>query len=109
MTETGLIQFRGMPLFQRVKMKAPGTNLNNLQDIACFFYIVQGNYEAVESNEKFQITAKEALLKKCGNYIARYFGSEQSNECEAVAVYLYPDLLKELYKNKLPEFLKQSD
>jgi len=109
MTETGLIQFRGMPLFQRAKMLAPGTKLNNLQDIACFFYIVQGNYEAVESNGKFRITAKEALLKKCGNYIARFFGSEQSNECEAVAVYLYPDLLQELYKNKLPEFLKQSD
>lgn len=109
MTETGLIQFRGMPLFQRAKMNAPASRLNNLQDIACFFYIVQGNYEAVEANGKYRISAKEALLKKCGNYIARFFGTKQSDECEAVAVYLYPDLLKEIYKDELPEFLKQSD
>jgi len=104
--DEGFIMFRGMPLFQRARSTTPSGRLNNLQDLACFFYIVEGNYEAIESNGAYRVGAKEALIKKCGNYVAHFYGSGTAQECEAVAIYLYPDLLHEIYKDEVPSFLK---
>lgn len=105
--DEGFIMFKGMPLFQRARSTTPSGRLNNLQDLACFFYIVEGNYEAIESNGAFRVGTKEALIKKCGNYVAHFYGTETKQECEAVAIYLYPDLLHEIYKDELPSFLNE--
>jgi hypothetical protein len=56
------ITFKGMPLFQRATMSTPSQQQGNLQDIACFFYFVDVNYEAIESNEAFKVGSKEALI-----------------------------------------------
>ena len=48
---------------------------------------------------------KEAIIKQCGNYVQMYIADEPDAEVEAVAVYLYPELLKEIYKNEVPSFL----
>ena len=79
-----------------------------MQDMACFFYIVQGKYEAVESHGSYRISEKEALLKRCGNYVSHYTNSENSEACEAVAIYFFPDILHEIYKNEVPSFLQKA-
>lgn len=78
----------------------------DMKDLACFFYIVNGEYEAVEANGVYSIGSKEALIKKCGRYLGHFMQTEKHQTCEAVAVYLYPDVLKEAYKNQVPAFLK---
>ncbi len=103
------IFFRGVPLFQRAVMDAPSSMQGNLQDIACFFYVVDGVYESIESNGAFRIGAKEALIKKCGNYVSHFIGTETVDSCEAVAVYLYPDVLHEIYQHAPPRFLDQTE
>ena len=44
-------------------------------------------------------------MKNCGNYVQKYNAEEGSDECEAVAVYLYPELLQTIYRNEVPSFL----
>ena len=100
------ITYKGLPLFQRAKMNAPATQQSELQDLACFFYIVNGTLEAVESHGSYRMSSKEALLKRCGNYVSHFQKSDTGEDCEAVAIYFFPDVLHEIYKNEIPAFLK---
>lgn len=94
-----------MPLFQKAKFASGLTMQGELKDFACFFYLVQGTMLSYDSRGKHQTTVKNAILKNCGRYIQEFVSIEKETECEAVAVYLYPDLLKEIYKDEVPSFL----
>ncbi|MBD80488.1 MAG: hypothetical protein CL840_16345 [Crocinitomicaceae bacterium] len=102
------IFFRGMPLFETATVKPPAKRLANMQNLACFFYILEGNYQISESNGAFRVGKREALIKKCGNYTAHFIKGENDEDVKAVAVYLYPDLLHEIYKNEVPAFLGET-
>jgi len=95
-----------MPLFQKARFKSPFLMQGELKEFACFFYMTEGSMHSFDARGIHSINPKEALLKQCGNYVQRYISDKDSNECEAIAVYLYPELLKEIYKNELPSFLK---
>jgi hypothetical protein len=47
----------------------------------------------------------EAIIKNCGNYVQHFLPSDTAEVFEAVVVYLYPDSLREIYKDKIPSFL----
>ena len=96
------ITYKGLPLFERATMQTPARLNNDLKDVACFFYMVKGTYEAVEAHGSYQMSEKEALIKRCGRYVAHFFESAKSKNCEAVAIYLFPDVLHEIYKNEVP-------
>ncbi len=106
LTAQDVIEFKGAPLFERAKITPPLKHPAQFNDLACFFYMVEGEYEAIESHGAFRIGKKEALIKKCGNYISEFINTKDGKECQAVAVYLYPDLFREIYKNEIPSFLK---
>jgi AraC-like DNA-binding protein len=44
------------------------------------------------------------MLKNCGNYVQEYVAEPNDDQCEAIAVYLYPDLLRTIYKDEVPNF-----
>lgn len=107
MVDSKIIEFKGMPLFQRAKFKPPFIMQGEIRDFACFFYMVEGNLISYDARGVHTISDKEAIMKNCGNYIQEYISAEGRDECEAIAVYLYPELLKEIYKDEVPSFLKE--
>lgn len=42
---------------------------------------------------------------KCGNYFNHWHVNKDNAKNEAIAIHLYPDLIRHIYKNKLPDFL----
>lgn len=102
-----IISFKEMPLFQKARFKAPFDLEGEIQDFACFFYMVEGSMLSFDSRGVNQLREKEAVIKNCNNYVQRYLQPEASDECEAIAVYLYPDLLRHIYKDEVPSFLKK--
>ncbi len=102
-----IIQFKGLPLFQKTRFQTPVTMLGTLENVACFFYVVEGAMKSVDPRGKHQISENEGLAKNCGNYIQTFLSSGTSKTCEAIAVYLHKDTLKEIYKDELPYFLKK--
>lgn len=102
------IEYNGKPLFQRIAFKAPYSFSAKIEEYSCFLYVAEGNYEVIESNGSFQISNKEALLKKCGNYISRCTGFEDSNEIEVIAVYFHPTVIQKTYKALSGNFLDSS-
>ncbi len=94
-----------MPLFQKARFKAPFIMEGEIKDFACFFYMIQGSMMSYDARGMHTITVKEAILKNCGQYVQKYIGANESEECEAIAVFLYPELLKEIYKDQVPSYL----
>ncbi|MGL1886122.1 MAG: helix-turn-helix transcriptional regulator [Reichenbachiella sp.] len=106
--EQDIIKLGDRPLYERAKMPAPFQMQASFSDMACFFYIIEGNYETVESHGTYVIGAKEGLVKSCSNYLSRGLQSS-NNTLEAIAVYLYPEVLREIFDNDFPRILKQSE
>lgn len=103
------IRYKDKPLFQRAEFSLPVRYKSNLQDFSCFFYISKGSYEIVEANGMFKVGEKEALIKKCGNYISHFPASEGPvNKAEAIAIYFHTDIIKSIYSNEIVEFLSNS-
>ncbi len=98
-----------MPLFQKARFKPPFVMQGAIRDFACFFYISKGVMASYDARGLHRIGEREAIMKNCGNYVQNYLSSDQSEECEAIAVYLYPELLKEVYRNEVPSFLKSDE
>lgn len=105
--QSNTIEFKGMPLFQKARFKTPFDMQGAIEDFACFFYVVEGNMLSFDSRGIHRIGENEAVIKNCNNYVQRYVPNEGSEECEAIAVYLYPDLLKTIYKDEVPSFLAE--
>ena len=103
--DSRIIEYQGMPLFQKARLKPPADMQGNFSEFACFFYMVEGSMTSFSAHGTHTAHAKEAVLSNCGNYIKRYMPSQDEEECEAIAVYLYPQLLKTIYKDEVPDFL----
>ncbi|MEO9531358.1 MAG: AraC family transcriptional regulator [Crocinitomicaceae bacterium] len=103
--ESKIIEFKGMPLFQKATFQPPFVMQGTLKDFACFFYMLEGTMKSYDARGVHQISDKEAITKSCGSYVQKYVNSDESGKCEAIAIYLYPELLKEIYKNEVPGFL----
>lgn len=103
--ESKVIEFKGMPLFQKARFKTPMDMQGAIQEFACFFYMVEGTMLSFDSRGVHRLGEKEAVIKNCNNYVQRYMPNTGSEECEAIAIFLYPDLLKVIYKDEVPSFL----
>ncbi|NRB53721.1 MAG: helix-turn-helix transcriptional regulator [Saprospiraceae bacterium] len=102
------IRYKDKPLFQRAEFSLPTRYTSNLQDYSCFFYINKGSYQTIEANGIFKVGEKEALLKKCGNYISYFPSSEEQVYAEAIAVYFHTDIIKSIYSNEMVDFFNKS-
>ncbi|MFK7785046.1 MAG: helix-turn-helix transcriptional regulator [Crocinitomicaceae bacterium] len=104
--DSKIIEYKGMPLFQKARFKTPFDMQGTLQDFACFFYVVNGNMLSYDSRGVHKLSEKDAIVKNCNNFVQRYLPSSGSKECEAIAVFLYPDLLKTIYRDEVPSFME---
>ena len=80
----------------------------SFEEFACFFYMVEGNMLGYDSRGVNRIGEKEAVIKNCNHYVQRYVPNQGEEECEAIAIYLYHDLLKTIYADEVPSFLRPS-
>lgn len=100
------IELFGKMLFEKVILIPPFKKTNPMPNEACFLYIMDGEYNSISEKEQLRIEAEESVLMKCGNYLSQMYASQTSKKYEAVAVHFYPDILKKVYDNKVPDFLK---
>ncbi len=101
--EESVVSFKGRPLFQKAKIKTPFRISGQMDDMACFFYLIEGAYEVIESRGAIRVGTNEALLKKCGNYVSQL----DKGDWECITILFYPDVLHEIYKFEIPSFLSE--
>lgn len=93
-----------MPLFQRATFDVQFSMQGELKNTACFFYVSQGTMTSYDQRGVHVTTSQNAILKNCGRYVQK-FTPEAEQCCEAIAVYLYPELLKKIYQDEIPSYL----
>lgn len=99
----------GKTVFEKAVIKTPFSKPNIMQDEACFLHILEGIGIEVSENNEEKVFAKESILMKCGNYVAKMRSDKEGGVYSAFAVHFYPDVLKTIYHNDLPKFLKSND
>lgn len=99
----------GKMIFEKVIIKPPFQKSSTMPEEACFFYIIDGNADAISAIEKLRIPTKESVIMKCGNYITKMLPSSVSDTFQTVVVHFHPEILKKIYGSDLPKFLLSSN
>lgn len=95
-------------LIEKVIIKAPFRFAVNFQDEACFIYFAEGKTKITSVSEQTEIAHHESVLLKCGSYFADLLKYSNADRFEILVFHLYPDLLRKIYKDEIPVFLKST-
>ena len=95
--------FGGKPMFEKAIMVPPFQYKTDLEkeNRACFFYVLKGAYKTYADASKLELHAEDGVVKRCGPYLSQILKTAESDACEAVVVYLYEEVLKEIYEESL--------
>jgi len=93
-------------VLEHVIFHPPLKAADRMEDEACLLYSVNGNSILYGETDKNSLAPNEGVIMKCGSYINNWLPSNSSEPYEAVAVHFCPEILKFIYKDQLPEFLK---
>ncbi len=95
----------GKIILERVVFTPPLRLLEKLDDEACLLYSVQGSSTLYGVNNKHTLEQENSVLMKCGNYFNHWHLNKSDAKNEAVAVHLYPDVIRFIYNDNVPQFL----
>lgn len=103
------LELFGKHLFEKAIVKPPLKLPNPMENEACFIFVIEGSGSVLSPTEMVQIKSQEAVLLKCGNYLGRIHISEDDSNYHTMVIHLLPEVLKEIYRNEIPSFLKEGN
>ncbi len=101
-----MFELYGHPFVQCVAISEAFRINSQMQDDACFIYVQQGVEEVLSPSEKIRVSDNEAILMKCGNYIANVIGASPISEFKSVVFHLDPKAIKKAFGNRELDFLR---
>ncbi len=96
-------------VFEKAIVKPPFRLIAAMPNEACFYYILSGCTTVVTATERVAIPQADGLVLQCGNYLCEFLVDQEVEYCEAIAIHLYPEVLKTIYDKELPNFLLEVD
>jgi hypothetical protein len=96
-------------LIEKIIIQAPFRFSTNFQDEACFIYFSEGSTKINSALEHMPVNSRDSVLLKCGTYFADLLKYSQADKYEIVVFHLYPDVLRKIYANEIPAFVKTFD
>jgi AraC family transcriptional regulator, exoenzyme S synthesis regulatory protein ExsA len=104
-----VFEFSGRPLMEKLTIRTPFKYRAIFPEEACFLHFRKGSITLNSSENSSEIKPTESLLLKCGNYFAELLQYSGNGEMEVIAIHLYPDILREIYKNETPSVFKKTN
>lgn len=99
----------GKMLFEKAIIKPPLTAPTPMPNEACFIYVIKGRFDVVSEIDKIKLNAQNSVLMKCGSYVGRVLPNKNEEYYHTLIVHFYPQVLRQIYKNDIPSFLKSSN
>lgn len=96
----------GKVIIEKVIFHPPLKISKSFQDEACFFHILNGHSRLLTPTHQFSFQSKENFVLKCGTVLNRWLKKEEEQPTEVIAVHFYPDVLKEVFGDKMPDVLR---
>lgn len=93
-------------LIEKISIKAPFKFVTHFQNEACFIYFLEGKTKINSPQEQQIVQANESVLLKCGSYFADLLKYSTADRYEILVFHLYPDVLREIYTNEIPNFIE---
>lgn len=93
-------------IFEKVVLNPPFKVPNAMPNEACFLYLCEGKQLIYSATQQTTLNSKDGVLMKCGMYFGEWLSSSTYTQCEAIAVHLYPEVLKKIYESEIPDFVK---
>ncbi|WP_430966997.1 helix-turn-helix domain-containing protein [Spongiimicrobium sp. 2-473A-2-J] len=100
------IELLDKTVFKRIKFKPPISGAEIMESEACMLYAVNGTSDVYGSDKTSTISTDECVLMKCGNFISKWKVTEEVNPYEAITIHFFPDVLKFIFENSIPEYLQ---
>jgi AraC family transcriptional regulator, exoenzyme S synthesis regulatory protein ExsA len=100
--------FRNKCLIEKIVIQAPFRLNTVFQNEACFIYFLEGKAQIYSATEQASIETKESVLLKCGTYFADLVKNHAIEKYEILVFHLYPGILREIYADEIPSFIKPS-
>ncbi len=76
---------------------------------ACFYYIVEGESRTYAPAGMLEQPVEEGLVLQCGNYLTEFVTNSKSDRFQAIAIHLYPEVLRMIYDKDFLDFLEEVD
>lgn len=93
-------------VIEKLHIMAPFRQSAVFENEACFLYFKEGNIQIKSPTEILNLFPSESVLLKCGNYFSDFIEKATISNCEVYAIHLHKDILAELFKNEIPDFVK---
>ena len=96
-------------ILERIVFVSPLKKANVMQDEACFLYTVNGQSSLYSSDQKVDLSSNDGVVLKCGSYLQNHYQTKNNKPYEKIAVHFHTEILKLIYKDDFPEFLKYNN
>ena len=99
----------GMTLVETVSIKPPYRLSLNFPEQACFIHYKKGKTLINSPTEQVEVRSDESVILNCGTYFANLFEYPDGDFYEILVFHLHANMLKKLYRQEFPTFLKKDD
>ena len=105
-------EYKGINLIEKMTIRLPFRYEAIFQDEGCFLFIRNDDAKHNDAtiyaqSERLELESQDAVLLKCGTYFMDWVNNNQAQEVEVIAIHLYTDVIKTLYKNDIPKSFNQ--
>jgi len=97
--------YQGQVLIEKMTIKSPFHYEAIFQDKGCFIYFKETGPRLFSSDNNKQLQGNEAVLLKCGSHFVDLLKNAEEEKVEVLVVHFFPEILKKLYANDLPEII----
>lgn len=103
-----VFSYKDKQLIEKIVIRPPYSYNAIFHNEGCFIYVKGSKTKLLSSEVNLNLKDREAVLLKCGTYFAEWMKGA-TKPVTVIAIHLYPDLLKQLYKNELPKSFQQRE
>lgn len=103
------LELFGKNLFEKAIVKPPFMLPTPMENEACFIFLIEGTGSVLSATDIVQLKSQEAVLLKCGNYLGKINVNPEDSNYHAMVIHLLPEVIKEIYRNEIPSFLKKEE
>ena len=97
--------YQGQVLIEKMTIKSPFHYEAIFQDKGCFIYFKKTGPKLLSSDNNRKLQVNEAVLLKCGSHFVDLLKTTEEDKVEVLVVHFFPEMLKKLYANELPEII----
>lgn len=102
------IYLANAPIISHFAFRPPLIASSDMKNEACFIFPINAQGKIYRQDGNKEVTEKEGVLMKCGQYINKWRGIDATQNSEVVIIRLLPNILEQILDNDIQKSLKEN-